>query len=178
MRRILVNNMQTTTPPRPTLSVANKRSAASQLDKIRGSQTILSIFILLLVAVLLWIVVSIFSSHRTTQISSDTSELAKPLSPNLSTEVLDVLDSKRAFTERELRDFPIYVIMRDSQSQAEQVILLGSQPATIFPELQTSPEPTTTPLEPSDSDVPSTTDTETPPATEPELTTEASEPAQ
>lgn len=135
--------MQST--PSPTISLANKQAATTQLQKIRSSQTALSIFILLLVGVLLWIIVTVFSSNRDSQISAEAQQLATPLNPNLDVSVLDTLDAKTMYSDNQLSDFPIYVIVRDNQTQTEQVVPLGTQLAPTQPTITTPSEPVPTP---------------------------------
>ncbi|MEX0895891.1 MAG: hypothetical protein WDZ94_03040 [Patescibacteria group bacterium] len=160
-----------------SLSVANKRTAISQLEKIRSSQTALSIFILLLVAVLLWIVVTVFSSHRSSQIEPDVKALAAPLNPNIDTTALDMLETKRVFSENELEDFPIFVIIRDDQAQFDQIVPLGTQPIPVEQAIEETPStpqpaaetPTASPTTPDgvvEPEEDAAAETEAPPATE------------
>jgi hypothetical protein len=104
-----------------------------------------------------WISVSLFSSQRSTKISPDVNKLAEPLVPTLDTSVLDTIDSKVTYTTEELADFPIMVIVNDTQTQEERIVPIGTavlpstrttspaRPATTSSQLQqvlSTPAPT------------------------------------
>jgi len=134
--------MQTNQPTQST-TVAKKRAVQTQMAHIRGSQTLLSIFILLLISVLLWILISVFATFNTSQIPAETKKMATPLTPTLSDTIFASLQSKRVFSEDELRSFPIYVIVRDSRAQTETVVPLGTRAPTATP--APTPAPTQSP---------------------------------
>lgn len=117
------------TPNRPviaTASVEAKRSFSKEMNKLRRNQQILTILILLFVCMSFWIIVSLFSSQRSSKISPEINQMAKPLTPTLDSTVLDTLDAKVSYTDEELADFPIFILVRDNQTQEERIVPLGS----------------------------------------------------
>jgi hypothetical protein len=133
--------MNITTP-----SVAAKRSFSKEVARIKTSQQLLTILILLFICMIFWIIVSLFSSQTNTKITPEVLEMAKPFNPTLSTEVLDSIEQRTVITDEELVDFPIKVIQKDLVTQEETIV-----------DLQTRTSGTTTPASPQ-------SDTVTPPA--------------
>lgn len=138
-------------------SIEAKRTFSKEITKLRRNQQILTILVLLLVSMAFWIIVSLFSSQRSTKISPDINKLAEPLVPTLDTSVLDTIDSKVTYTTEELADFPIMVIVNDTQTQEERIVPIGTavlpstrttspaRPATTSSQLQqvlSTPAPT------------------------------------
>lgn len=130
-------------------SVASQRSFSRELNKLRTSQQILTILVLLFICMVFWIIVSLFSSQNSSKITPDMTEKAAQFSPTLSTQVMDGLQNKRVFTDEELSNFPIYVIQKDTNDQTERIVELKSgQPApgtTTTQQPVATPSPTTTP---------------------------------
>lgn len=124
-------------------SIEAKRTFSKEVSKLRRNQQILTILVLLLVSMAFWIIVSLFSSQRSTKISADINTLAAPLTPTLDTSVLDTLDSKVTYTTEELADFPIFVIVNDTQTQEERIVPIGTAVLPIS-ETATPARPATT----------------------------------
>lgn len=82
-----------------------------ELNRLRRQKNILWVGISFLVAVLIWTGLSIFTSQRKVKLDQDLTELAKPIIPRLDSEVLSVIETKRAFSDEELSYFPIYVYL-------------------------------------------------------------------
>lgn len=80
-----------------------------QLAKLRRDKRVLWLGILFFVLVVMWILLSIFTTSRTSSVSPELRELAKPFVPRLESKVFDEILRKRAFDQGELQEFPIYV---------------------------------------------------------------------
>lgn len=107
-------------------SVEAKRNFSRELNKLRRSQQILTILVLLFVVMSFWIVVSLFSSQKSSKISPEVQKLAKPLTPTLDDTILDTITAKRAFTPEELANFEIFVTITDTATQTERVVPIGT----------------------------------------------------
>ena len=82
-----------------------------ELNRLRRQKSILWVGVLFLVVVLIWTAISIFTSQRKVQIDQELTEIAKPLVPRLDAEVFTMIEEKRALSDEELSDFPIYVYL-------------------------------------------------------------------
>ena len=116
-----------------------------RLEKFKQQQQVLAILIFSLVAVIIWIAASIFSSQKRTGIDKDLLKLAKPLTPSINREIIQRIGIKRKFTESDLQNFPIYMMVKDHE-QVERIVEIGTElepPPTIIP-FSPSPSPTVT----------------------------------
>ncbi len=95
------------------------------LEKIKHQQQLLAILVFTLVAAMIWIGASLFTSQQKTSISKDLLELAKPLTPSINQAVMQRLQQKKVFLDSQLQDFPIYIIKKD-KNQTEHVIEIGA----------------------------------------------------
>jgi len=91
----------------------NKQRARlkQELNRLRRQKSILWAGILFFVAVLLWTIVSIFTSQKTVKIDRELTEMAKPIVPRLDASVFTIIEEKRALSDEELSSFPIYVYL-------------------------------------------------------------------
>ncbi len=119
----------------------------SQLSQLQKKQTLLRIFIFTLVTIIVWVGVTLLRTQRETGIRPELNRKAEALNPNVSAETLDQIEQKRAFSDAELSDFPIYsivtlktgeqqlVVFSASDKARREVTLEGStqQPATSLP---------------------------------------------
>ena len=94
------------------------------LEKIKHQQQMLAILVFTLVATMIWIGASLFTSQQKIGISKDLLKLSRPLTPSINQEIIQRLKQKGVFSDSELQNFPIYVIKRD-QNQVERVIEMG-----------------------------------------------------
>jgi hypothetical protein len=93
-----------------------------QLAKLYRNKRLLWLGILFFVLVVLWILISIFTTTKTSSVSTELREMAKSFVPRLESKVFDEILAKRAFAESELSSFPIYIF--DKQSvEGESVIV-------------------------------------------------------
>lgn len=93
-----------------------------QLAKLRRDKKILWLGILFFVLVVLWILVSIFTTSRTSSISPELRKMALPFVPRLESKVFEEIMVKRVFTEEELSLFSIYVFDENSSSDNPSTI--------------------------------------------------------
>ncbi|PIR61563.1 MAG: hypothetical protein COY81_03335 [Candidatus Pacebacteria bacterium CG_4_10_14_0_8_um_filter_43_12] len=107
-----------------TPSVEAKRTFSKEMNHLKANQQILTILVLLFISMIFWIIVSLFSSQTSSKISPDIKKLAKPLTPTLSVEALDTLESKQAISDQDLASFPIFVIQTDSTTQTQRIVEL------------------------------------------------------
>jgi hypothetical protein len=96
------------------------------LEKIKQQQQALAILVFTLVAAMIWIGASLFTSQQKTGISKDLLKLAKPLTPSINQEVIQRLRQKEIFLDSQLQDFPIYIIKKD-KNQNERVVEMGTE---------------------------------------------------
>jgi len=94
----------------------------NQIAKLRRDKKFLWLGILFFVLVVLWILVSIFTTSRTSSIAPELRELAKPFVPRLESRVFEEILAKRAFTQSELSSFPIYIFDQDKLT-ADSVLI-------------------------------------------------------
>lgn len=81
-----------------------------QLIRLRRNKKFLWFGILFLVLVIIWILTSIFATTKTSTISQELRDLAKPFVPRLESKVLDEILVKRVFSDEELSNFSIFVL--------------------------------------------------------------------
>ncbi|NCN83214.1 MAG: hypothetical protein GW947_04605 [Candidatus Pacebacteria bacterium] len=116
---------------------------AQELQKIRKSQKILTMFVLLFVVIIVWAVVSLFSAKQTTKVDKQLLDLAKPLNPTIDTSIFATLQLKRSFSDTELANFPIYQLLTNDKSREQVVVPLGVTKDEL--NSQNVPEPTPSP---------------------------------
>ena len=129
------------------------------LDKLKQRQQLLAILIFAFVAVIIWIMISLFTSQQRTEISNDLLKLSQPLTPAINQEVINQIRDKSLYKTEELEDFPIYMITQDYNNQ-ESVVEIGSDIGIGFEEPVPTPNPSPVPSPEPQGD----TDLETPPA--------------
>lgn len=122
------------------------------LQNLRQRQQLLSLFIFTLVAIVVWIVVSVATSQRSSAISAELRAMAQPLTPSINRVVLEEVEAERYFTEQELGDFAVVRVVEPLESVPSPEPSVQPSPDAIA-----SPEPSETPsVEPLPSDVPAT----------------------
>ena len=100
------------------------------IEHLRQQQQLLALLIFGLIAVVVWIAFSLITSQRQLTTSPELQKIAKPLTPNLDREVLNKLQQKSLYSQGELGNFPIYVVVQDEFSRQEKVVELGQEVAT------------------------------------------------
>lgn len=110
-----------------------------QLQRLRHQKNILWVGVLLFVLVVLWILVSIFTSSRTSSITAEQRELARPFIPRLESAVFDQILLRRPYDAGELGVFPIFItggdelseipVLIDITSELQQQVVTDDEPA-------------------------------------------------
>lgn len=85
--------------------------AAKQLEKIKSDKKMLIALVFALVAIFVWVAVSLLATSKKQLTSPDVTKLAEPLVPTLDQQVLEKLEAKRYFDSEELETFPIYALV-------------------------------------------------------------------
>lgn len=70
-----------------------------------------------LVTAMIWVGVSLFRSQQRTGIPIELQNLAKPLNPNINTQVIERIEKKRGYSPSELANFPVYRLIRLKNGQ-------------------------------------------------------------
>lgn len=137
-----------------------KNPFVQELERIKQSQQLLIIFLLLFILVFFWTIVSIFSVKNQERVSAELKTLAAPLSPNIDLETLDTIERKVTYSDAELADFPIYRILISRDGRSKFVVPIDVTLDDIDPEQRPAPrtesEPTSSP-QPSASPTPTQT---------------------
>lgn len=100
----------------------NNSDVQKQLAKLRRDKKLLWLAIMFFVSVILWILLSIFVTTKTSSISQELKNAAKSFVPRLESQVFEEILDKRAFSEAELSFFPIYVF--DSSNIAKKPMII------------------------------------------------------
>ncbi len=148
------------------------------LKSLNNQQNFLRILIFSVVTIMIWIGFTIFRTQQTTQISPELQQMALPLTPTISLDVIDRIDQKKTYTDQELSSFPIYALQTDSSgAQSISPLKTGAQTQasgglqTLLASPAPSPEAT---AEPTPSQTTETTPAEgTPAASEIPVTPQA-----
>lgn len=122
-----------------------------ELNNLQHRQQLLYILLFSFATVIVWIGVSLLSSQQDTGIPPEIQLLATPLNPTINLDVLTDIRNKRAYTDDELRSFPIYKIVSDRQGGGTQVIDISqptpveTTPLTVDAETEATPAASLTP---------------------------------
>ncbi len=108
----------------------------NQLEKLKKEKKLFLVLIFVLAAIVVWVLVSILITKKTTGITPEMKKMAEPLNPNLNTSLLDRLDKKKSFNQSQLESFPIYVLVQDSESEIFSIIDVVSQQGVIDRDLE------------------------------------------
>lgn len=105
---------------------------SEQFELLRRQRGLMVGLLLMLVIVVFWVGLGLFSSQQKFAVPKEMRDLAKPLSPIVDEKVLDKLQQKRQFSPEELTGFTIYkVVVGESDRQLKLVdISYQEKPAT------------------------------------------------
>lgn len=106
----------------------SENNIQKQLAKLRRNKKLLWLGILFLVVTILWILVSIFATTKTSSISQELRELSKPFVPRLESKIFDEILSKRTFSAGELDSFSIFIIDKNNVESNGAVIDIMALP--------------------------------------------------
>ncbi len=91
----------------------------NELKKLKSQRTLAIGFGLMFVCLGMWLIISIGSTSRQSQIEPELIKMAKPLNPTLDMTILAKIETKRYMSTAELSGFPIYVIDEDPVTKEE-----------------------------------------------------------
>ncbi len=119
--------------------------AAKQLEKLKSEKKLLLALIFAMVAVFLWVVVSLVSTKGQQVISPELMKLAEPLVPTLDQNVLENLENRAYIQPDQMEDFPIYALveLRMGEYQLVDVVSQSIQELTQQQEEISQVEPET-----------------------------------
>lgn len=114
---------------------------ADQFTQLKNQRTVLVGLLFLLVIVVFWIGIGLFSSQKKFAVPKALRDLAKPLSPILDEATLSNIEKKRSFSPEELENFTIYkIIVSETAKQLRLVdIAYQEEPveqSPVLPETQ------------------------------------------
>lgn len=110
--------------------------AKSTLTGFRIQQQLLYIFIFTFVTVIIWIGGSLFRSQRSTGISPDLLELAKPLNPTINPTTMAEIESRTFYSQEDLDNFVIYRLISSQDGAVQRIVPITSDLTEIETEVQ------------------------------------------
>ncbi len=108
--------------------------ASEQLEKIKSEKKLLIALVFALVAIFLWVAVSILSIGKSQIVEPGLVELAKPLVPSLDQAVLERIEEKRYIEPDQLSTFPIYVLAEVSSNNFQLIDIVNQSIQDILRE--------------------------------------------
>lgn len=106
----------------------NTDDIKKQLAKLKRDKRLLWLGILFFVMVVFWILASIFATSKTSSVSTELRELAKPFVPRLESKAFEEIMSKRLFSEDELSSFPVYIFDKKTTDGTSPMIDIIAPP--------------------------------------------------
>lgn len=103
-----------------------QKDIRQEIISLRHNQYFLALLVLLFVSIIVWTSVSIVTSQKESKVSPKLQQLAKPLTPTISTEVIDELENKRVYSAEDLAAFPIYKIVVSQDGRDKRVVTLDT----------------------------------------------------
>ncbi len=91
-----------------------------QLSKLKADKKKFALLVLLLIAVVMWIAVTIVSSQSRYQLDENVVELSRPIVPYLDSEIFPKLEKKQEYSDDVLENFQIY---RITTKERDEMIL-------------------------------------------------------
>lgn len=116
---------------------------ADQFAQLKNQRSVLVGLLFLLVIVVFWIGIGLFSSQKKFAVPKAMRDLAKPLSPILDEPTLSKIEQKRSFTPEELQSFTIYKIVVNETTKQLRLVDIAYQeaPAGQTPQPQPTEQP-------------------------------------
>ncbi len=103
---------------------------AEQFGELRQQRSVVAILLFLLVAVVFWVGLGLFSSQQKFAVPKAMRDLARPLSPIVDEAIFDRVEQKRAFAEDELQNFTIYKVVVNDLSKQFRLVDIKYQSVT------------------------------------------------
>lgn len=101
--------------------MSSKHTPQQALLSLKRKRFLLAILVLFGVCAFAWVFVSVFATQSKTTIPAQATAAAEPLSPNLDTTSLDALATKPYYSDADLSDFAIYVLVTDPFTRTQTV---------------------------------------------------------
>jgi len=74
--------------------------------------------------VIIWVMMSLFSTQKKSSVDTKVIELAKPLKPTLDVVALSKINDKTEFTNEELEKFPIRIFSYDTKTKTKSLQII------------------------------------------------------
>lgn len=135
---------------------------AQQIEKLQKNYAIMVGLILLFVVAVVWMIVSIVQVEDTSDLTKRAQKNTTQLNPNLDRTTLELVANKHYYSEEELTNFPIFVLIEDKDGNFQVVSI--EDVAERLEELRSdsATTPTQQPETPTPPSLPSTTPTPAP----------------
>lgn len=114
-----------------------QKTIIGDIRKIQKNRQALAILILFFVSIIFWVSVSLIASQTTEKISTELTDLAKPLTPTIDTEVFAEIEAKKTYTQDELSSFTIYKALTSKDGKSDRIVPLE----VSIEDLEPSPTP-------------------------------------
>lgn len=137
---------------------------AQQIEKLQKNYAIMVGLILLFVVAVIWMIVSIVQVEDTSDLTKRAQKNTTQLNPNLDRTTLELVANKHYYSEEELTEFPIFVMIEDRDGNFQVVSI--EDVAERLEELrsdasggqtQQQPQASATPTPPADTPTPAPT---------------------
>lgn len=107
--------------------MSTQKAFQGQIAVLKHKKFLFTFLIFLLIAAMIWVMVSLFTSQNKLKISTDLKVMSKPLTPNLDLAVFDQLQEKQFYSDDQLKEFPIYYIYRSKDGRENKIMQIGTQ---------------------------------------------------
>lgn len=106
---------------------------ADQFAQLKQQRSLLVGLLFLLVIVVFWIGIGLFSSQKKFAVPKSMRDLAKPLSPILDEDTLTNIEKKQSFSETDLQNFMIYKVIVNETSKQLRLVDIAYQEEPLTP---------------------------------------------
>lgn len=106
---------------------------AEQFGELRQQRSVMAGLLFLLVAVVFWVGLGLFSSQQKFAVPKAMRDLARPLSPIVDESAFDRVEQKRAFSAGDLENFTIYKVVVNDLSKQFRLVDIKYQSVTPAP---------------------------------------------
>lgn len=114
------------------MSSSNK--PVSQIADLKQRKFLFTFLVFLLVVILLWVMMNLFTAQNTLKISTELKNLASPLTPSVDTTVLDTLEKKQIYSVSDLAKFDIYMVQEDENNKnLMKIVKVGADQLVVTP---------------------------------------------
>ncbi len=124
--------------------MSTQKAFQGQITSLRHKKFLFTFLIFLLIAAMIWVVTSLFTSQNKLTISTDLKAMSKPLTPNLDLAVFGQLQEKQFYDKDKLEKFPIYYLYKSKDGRESKLMQIGSE-VEVSPTPRPKPSPTPIP---------------------------------